>query len=573
MAQMRLPVDYKKQVHKSVFNLSTVKRTTILPGEIIPIYSRRCMAGDKFIIDINALLKSVPLSSPLYGTFKLQTAVFFDSDTNYYGYLDNNSKHSTQDLLQKVAHRCNFVEFMKDVVSEGDDADFERLYNGSWNNFRGSVLDYMGVPSGLVTKGEYGGFNDPIDIGFILTYLNIFRNYFANKQAKKFPYISDGSFADKSAITWQPDIAVLDNLFLAIRNSQNGIDFNSIGTELPADVVSFMQNYLTACTRNSGGILLSTYLPDLYRNLLDDTFNTSVSKVSTTDNSFTIDSLRFANKLQRLVDRFDISGGRFSDWLRTVWGVQTNKNMDIPEIIGVSQSLIDPSQVTAMAQTGEQGADGSTDLGQFGGNFDNFARQRKHSFVASTPGRVMVTVTLVPMVDYSQGIEPELLEVNFADRYFPEFEQLGYQKVPRLWYNASLDYDLNYSENNGVINWDSARLLNVETSVDQSVGKQVAWLPLMTDVNHCHGEFGNNGYYENWVLKRRYQTRQAFEDSENVGDWIENVKTDIMQYILPTEYQYPFLLKSVSDPNWFLQMAIDVKAVRPKGKRFMPNLE
>lgn len=567
MSQMRLPVDYKKEVHKSVFNLSTVKRTTLLPGMIIPIYSRRCYAGDKFIIDINALLKSVPLTSPLYGTFKLQTTVFFDSDTNYYGFLNNNNKLSTQELLAKKAHRFDFQPIMDTLGEVIEDYEAQRIFNGTWNNFRGSVLDYMGCPSGLITSGsDYGGFsNQPFDVGFVLTYLNIFRNYYANKQSTKFPFISDGSFASEGAISYDWNLSLLDDLFMALRNSDDGIDLNVSQTN--SALRWFTEVYLPTLSSVSGGILLTTYLPDLYRNLLDDTFNNVVSKVTVDDkNQFTIDSLRYANKLQRLVDRFDISGGRFSDWLRTVWGVSTRKDMNIPEIIGASQSLIDPSQVTSLASTDK------ASIGEFGGNFDNFTRQRKHSFVASTPGRVMVCVTLVPMVDYSQGIDPELMEVNFSDRYFPEFEGLGYQKVPRLWYCASADGSISYESAPGESphDWSAS---GFKEDINQTVGKQVAWLPMMTDVNRCHGEFGNRGYYENWVLKRRYQTISRDLGDPDQTDHVFQFKTRINQYISPVEYQYPFVTQSISDPNWFLQMALDVKAIRPKGKRFMPNLE
>lgn len=558
---MRLPVDYKKEVHKSVFNLSTVKRTTLLPGMIIPIYSRRCMAGDKFIIDINALLKSVPLSSPLYGTFKLQTTVFFDSDTNYYGYLDNNSKLSTTELLNRKAHRFDFGDVMESLPSGSlSDSICKRIIGGTWNNFRGSVLDYMGCPSGVfMSSGVTGSFSPTFDIGFVLTYLNIFRNYYANKQAQKFPVVVNSIFDESNSIK-EYDLSILDDLFMDLRNSPDGIDFSYSQNQTTASFRWLATEYLPACARRVGGMLLTTYLPDLYRNLLFDDDKSNVS-VSTTGNSFTIDTLRFRNKLQRLVDRFDISGGRFSDWLRTVWGVDTRKDLDIPEIIGASQSLIDPSQITSMAQT-----DGA-ELGKFGGNFDNFAKQRKHSFTASTPGRVMVCVTLVPMVDYSQGVEPELLEYNMADRYFPEFENLGYQKVPRVWYSPFGDVQITGEYRDGQFGTMTGEW---ELPEDIYVGKQVAWLPLMTDVNRCHGEFGNFGYYENWVLKRRYtrETLTKYLDNAEL-----NYTFELNQYINPLDFQYPFAVRDVEEPNWFLQMALDIKAIRPKGKRFMPNLE
>lgn len=594
MKQFRLPLDYKKEVKNSVFNLNTVRRTTMLPGQIIPIYSRKMKAGDKFILDPSSLLKSLPLNSPLYGSYLLQMSIYFDSDTNYYGFLDNNTKLSTQELLNKSRHRYNFGFVMETI---GDDetepitpSNAEHLFNGTFNNFRGSVLEYMGVPSGIVASvSDTTGGSAPTeyDIGFVLTYLNIFRNYFANKQSNKFPYIKNGvalvpgtSLARPFDIFWDNDMSVLDDLFMDLRNSKDGIDFSILEedgyTEESNPGLFWLLQYLTDMCKPSGGILLTTYLPDFYRNLLDDTFNNKVSRVTTSGNSFTIDSLRFANKLQRLIDRFDISGGRFSDWLKTVWGVQTRKDMDIPELIGVSQCLIDPSQVTA------QSAGDDVPLGEFGGNFDKYNGHRKHSFVASTPGRVMVCLSLVPNVDYSQGLDSELVETRFADEYFPEFEQLGYQKVPGYLYQAS--FDCRVTEvvgSDGTKTYTGTDNLSVADGStgyfpSKVIGKQVAWLAMMTDVNRCYGEFGNHGIYENWVMKRRYQYPivRNISGVPNVSQVTQKVfLTRINQYINPLEYQDQFIQKGFNVPDWFVQFGLGNTAVRPKGKRFMPNLE
>lgn len=228
--------------------------------------------------------------------------------------------------------------------------------------------------------------------------------------------------------------------------------------------------------------------------------------------------------------------------------------MDISELIGVSQSLIDPSTIVAQSSgtTGE--FDSDRILGDFGGNFKNFDSHRSHSFVASTPGRVMVIVNLIPMVDYAQGIDPELVESSFADEYSPEFAQLGFQKVPKSYYSALPDFSV-------------GKLAVTNNPFTTAVGKQVAWLPLMTAVNRVHGEFAELGKFNSWVLRRRYQRLvDATQGDQSTG-------TRITQYIDPLEFQYPFVSQTISDPNWFLQMALDVKAIRPIGKRIMPNLE
>lgn len=585
MSSLRIPQDYKKKTHRSVKDWSTTKRTTFHPGEIIPIYSRRVMAGSKVTIDPYTLLSSNPLVSKLLGTFKLQVGIFFDSDTNYYGWLDNNRKNSTQDLLAKTRHRFDFLSrFCLPETGIEIEEDVQKYFDGQYNNFRGSVLDYMRIPSGIVLPYNDGlGISESplasLDVGFLLTYLNIFRNYYASKQEDKFPVISNlpsssGGMADftSSRMFVQFSIDELDDFFMALRNTSDGVDFTNEDVGALSDPrFGIFMSYLGLLTNPHSGILLSTYLPDLMRNTLSDTYNTSVASVSTAGGSFDIDVLRFKNKLQRLIDRFDVSGGRFSDWLRTVWGVETRKDMDIPELIGVAQQIVDPNQVTAQAQTGAKGAEDSTDLGQFGGNFNKTGQHRKHSFVASTPGRVMVCVTLVPMVDYSQGIDPELTHTNFADDYFPEFEQLGYQKVPNFMYSPNASVTVSGTKNSSGTFIPTSISEIADQSTFLSAGKQVAWLPEQTDIPTVHGEFGNGGYYESWVLKRRYFHRDLVVSTSTSVQYDD--KLDITHYINPLDYQYPFVGQSILDPNWELQIGFNVRAVLPMGKRFMPNLE
>ena len=544
---------------KSVQNLSLIKRTTLHPGLLIPIYSRKCLAGDRFTIDLRTLLQSQPLVSQLLGTFKLQASVFFDSDANYYGWMDNNTRLTTPDLLQKVRHQVDPSSLLSGAWTPS--ATYSAWLSRSANNqvCNGSIWDYAGLPAGFVNRPDLGG--NPIcddfslDAGFVLTYLNIFRNYYANNQENTFPFLTGLSVDPPETPFMYSELSILDDLFRELRYQKDGYVFE-VGIQDPEfpGIDWFQNTYLSNTLRESAGLLTGTYLPDMLVNLLNSESNNAQSTVTVTDGKFNIDTLRFQNKLQRLIDRYDVSGGRFSNWLRTVWGVETRRDMDIPELIGVSQTIIDPSTVVAQSAGTTSDPNTSTPLGDFGGNFKNYDNHRSHSFVASTPGRVMVIVNLVPMVDYCQGIEPELTEAAFADEYSPEFAQLGFQKVPKSTYSV-------------MPNFSAGKLVAENSPFSTSVGKQVAWLPLMTAVNRCHGEFAECGRFNSWVLRRRYQRLiDASQDTQQTA-------TRITQYIDPLEYQYPFVAQAITDPNWFFQMAIDVKAIRPIGKRFMPNLE
>lgn len=566
MANLRIPKDYKKKVFKSQRDRSVIKRTTFHPGLLIPIYTRRMMAGERIRIDLRTLIQSNPLVSQLLGTFKLRAMVFFDSDANYYGFMDNNTRVSSADLLKKKRHQCVTG---KDYNTEGDYVLPVGVFGNTYTPFkdgvgRHSLLDFLGVSPGYINtstglvQGKYT-YRDRLtfDVGPILTYLNIFRNYFANDQEANFPVYTSSSL-DPLTTIGHP-IEKIDQLFRDLRHRDDGYVFrNNVavdGNTYPG-MYWFKNTYLPYCGSPYGGLLTSTYLPDQFSNLMSANVGATRAVVEVKDGQFNIDELRFKNKLQRLIDRYDVSGGRFSNWLRTVWGVETRRDMDIPELMGVSQSIIDPSQLSAMAQTGDSGKEGSTDFGQFGGHFDNFNKHRPHSFMASTPGRVMVIVNLVPMVDYCQNIDSELLKVNFADDYTPEMSQLGFQSAPLTDYSCLPEVvDGQLSD-------------NAKPLFTTSVGKQVAWLGEMTDYNRVHGEFSVGGYYESWCLQRRFWHAELNADAA-----AQNAYTDITQYINPLDFQYPFVGQSLSDPNWFLQMAVDVKTIRPIGKRFMPNLE
>ena len=124
---------------------------------------------------------------------------------------------------------------------------------------------------------------------------------------------------------------------------------------------------------------------------------------------------------------------------------------------------------------------------------------------------LVIVASLVPKVDYSQGLERELRETLFSDDYKPEFAQLGFQDVP--WSDYSLFPNLDASGQLVPINSTTNGVTTRMYEPDTVVGKQVAWMHLMSDVNRVHGEFAENGYYSTWVLRRSFTKITAYDDS------------------------------------------------------------
>lgn len=575
----KLPLDFVNSVDRSTHDLSLVKRTTIHPGVLYPIYHKKLMPGDRFAISIHSLLQSQPLVNQLFGTFKLRFAVFFDSDSNYYSWLDNNNKIANHEILNRVRHNISLNSVSQYSYNSGDYMNsFRVLADSSWDDIpagnlssrdygvgNGSLADYLGIAPGFGLIGGAPGTPDlRMVLDPVLTYLNIFRNYYANNQESSFPWVRY-SFENRSPFPTS-SLSYLDRIPALLRLQTDGVTITSYSGN-GGDIVTvsdstytnawqwFIQQYLPSITRRGGGLLFDTFLPDMWNNFLF-AGDTTTSVVNTSSGSFTIDILRFNNKLQKYIDRLTVSGGRFRNWLRTVWGVKTSKSMDIPELIGASQVIFDPSLVTATAQTGAPGVEGSTDLGQFGGNFNNHHNSDIISFRASTPGRIMIIMSLIPMVDYCQNIDHELFDWHFSDDYNPEFARLGFQQVPNYDYSA-----LYPRESTGSV------LSSNFSFLTQSNVKRIAWMNLMTDVNRVHGEFSNNGTMSYWVLQRRYLTIQGELESG-----VRKTFFNLTNYINPYDFQYPFVSQSIDDYNWMVQVALRIKAYRPIGKRFLGNL-
>lgn len=504
---------------------------------------------------------------------------------------------------------------------------------------RGGLLDFIGIPPGY--QGVPGDPDSVEDLfnnfcaDYILAYLDIMRCGFMNTQTRyvdpstgvttntsfipivgnraSIDYLSSGPQSLDGAKSNLFDYLTADDLdgfFRWLRNQEDGYAFSfDTGILRQASAALslkdnphqrgtdqywrwFFSKIVSYSMLSSGGLCAAQYRPDVYRNLLSVDVGKTKSYVTTESGQFSIDTLRFQNKLQRVIDRYDVSGGRISSWLRSVWGVETRRNFATPELLGVMSHVMDARTITAVSQTGEIGGDASTDVGTMRGNFDDAKKHHKLSFVATEPGTFVVIAQLVPIVSYSQNIDPALRHLNFADDYNPEFSQLGFQDVPISDYTAlptSQMYEYDANEVSFPVEILTGDWKESPDVLDEVVGRNIAFVHLMTSTNRTHGEFSNFGSRDYWVNQRRYtryfvrdfkyssarldtETGNYLADGIKIGTTL-GARTMISPYVDPLDYQYPFASQTLFDPHWYLDVWIDAKVVRKIGKRFMPNLE
>lgn len=166
--------DYDMSTH----DISTIFRSSVGVGMLVPFCKILCQKGD--IIDIDLINKTLsqPTLGPLFGSFKLQHFMFFGGFRLYNSWLHNNRtgigmKMSDIKLPMMVANTTGTNTNAKTNISTS------ALYK--YLGWSGSKRVGANATKGVQKNGVP-----------LLLYLDIFKNFFANTQEKKFYMIRGG---------------------------------------------------------------------------------------------------------------------------------------------------------------------------------------------------------------------------------------------------------------------------------------------------------------------------------------------------------------------------------------------
>jgi hypothetical protein len=166
--------DYDMSTH----DISTVFRSSVGVGMLVPFCKILCQKGD--IIDINLINKTLsqPTLGPLFGSFKLQHFMFFGGFRLYNSWLHNN--------------RTGIGMKMSDIKLPMMLAPTYKETTDAKTNISSSALyKYLGWSSSRRTgaNSTQGVYKNGVPL---LLYLDVFKNFFANTQEKKFYMIRGG---------------------------------------------------------------------------------------------------------------------------------------------------------------------------------------------------------------------------------------------------------------------------------------------------------------------------------------------------------------------------------------------
>ena len=179
--------DYNMSTH----DLSTIVRNTQSPGTLVPNLCLVAQKGDTFDIDIDSNVLTHPTTGPLFGSFKLEHHIYTGPVRLYNSWLHNNRT--------KIGLNMEKVKLPQIKVNIKTLSDTPSNEEKQWIQVNPScLLAYLGI-RGYANTPSSGEAVVNKNATPILTYFDIFKNYYANTQEENF-YMIGGSPEIKTQI-------------------------------------------------------------------------------------------------------------------------------------------------------------------------------------------------------------------------------------------------------------------------------------------------------------------------------------------------------------------------------------
>ena len=189
--------------------------------------------------------------------------------------------------------------------------------------------------------------------------------------------------------------------------------YNTVGS----DGTSFNRTVITGPGERIGGLLLDQKNVDSLANMLQLT--------STTENSVNVNDLRSAFQIQRLLERDARGGTRYTEILRSHFGViSPDARLQRPEYLGGCSTPVNINPVQQTSATTSVTPQGN--LAAFG-YISNTHIDFNHSFVEH--GYIIGLMSVRADLTYQQGINRMWSRQSRFDFYWPALAHLGEQAV------------------------------------------------------------------------------------------------------------------------------------------------
>ncbi len=410
----------RSDVPRSTFITSHAHKTTFDAGRLVPIYLDEVLPGDTHKGSVTIFARLATPLFPIMDAIRMETFFFF---------IPNRLVWSNWKKL--MGERINPADSISYTVPQ------VTAPTGGYPLL--CIADYMGLPTtGQMTAGLAWEHNALPIRGYYLVYNEWFRDQ--NLQDTVAISLGDG-----------PDLASTANVYPLRRNKKHdyftsalpwplkGGDEVTIGGGGNAPVMGIAASTGVDPTdgapsgyQETGGVSANDWLGYINSFVIEAEGATVGSAPFiyadlSSATGATINALRLAFQTQRLLERDARSGTRYTELLRSHFGVTPeDTRLQRPEYIGGGKNDFNTQAIPQTSATGLTG--GTSPLGALGAAATS-TDQHSFSYSATEHGFIIGLAHVTAELTYQQGLHKMWSRETRYDYYFPVFAHLGEQAI------------------------------------------------------------------------------------------------------------------------------------------------
>lgn len=428
-----------KRPNSNTFDLSHDRKLSCDPGQLIPIMMEEVLPGDKWNVKSSVMVRFAPMLAPIMHQVNAYVHYFF------------------------VPNRLMWDNW-EAFITGGEDGEDESVYPtvqlGNGDRFKGSLADYLGIP----TRDEQTGILEVSAFPFS-AYNLIYNEYYRDQnliQALDDVLLHDGinTFEDLRSFNIQRRSWQHDYFTSALPFLQKGPEATlPLGSAAPIDRIDSGQSDLvfgggslvpglvdptpmwnTGPTPSQPGIGDIDVGPS-GNMVLGDGTNPEISPDVSANHSArlsnwfadlgaatasSINDLRRAFKLQEWLEKNARGGSRYTEIIRSHFGVRSSDaRLQRPEYFGGTKVNI---QISEVLQTSAEDTQ-PTPQGNMAGHGIGYGAGKIGSKYCEEHGWIVGILSVMPKTAYQDGIPKKYRKYDKFDHYWPEFAHIGEQEI------------------------------------------------------------------------------------------------------------------------------------------------